>query len=547
MSMSIRVEWWMLAYVAAAAACGPRPAGAPGAGRPAAPAATGSAPAPRPARLAGRLVGHDGRPMAMAHVTVDGRAHEVAADGSFSVDLPADRFVRVRLTGVDHVDDELGLLGGSDVEVDVRLGTYPRPDALDALEVLVFSIGAGGELAPLRTVSMTRRADGVWTADIPATGPIAYEITGLTAEPGRSMNAPGRGPYRYDGDGNYATVARPTGGKVVVEVDPSALPPAGVATRVSFRRAEPVVAKVAGLPSRIARARRFGDDAARVTRAEVDAERDPTAHAALAIAYFATRPPPPGPDPDASLARAVLADVPSASPLWSMAPDAAAQVVVAANREAPDYSYVEEVLSAVDDDEAAAETLFALMWRARGDGREQDVARYYELMRDRYGRTRYARLASMFDPSRRVRPGAPVPAFDVPRYGGGDRITPKTYAGHTVLIDVWATWCKPCVAEMPHLHAAYERYRGAGFRILSVCVDDTADHVDAFRRDPRHPMPWDHAVVDGEDAAAFKQALEVAGLPTLLLVGPDGTIIATGLQLRGGGLEAILARRFGAR
>ena len=60
--------------------------------------------------------------------------------------------------------------------------------------------------------------------------------------------------------------------------------------------------------------------------------------------------------------------------------------------------------------------------------------------------------------------------------------------GKYVLIDFWATWCAPCVAELPRLQAAYARYHEAGFEIVGVSLDESKSAVVDFVRSRK--IPW---------------------------------------------------------
>lgn len=104
----------------------------------------------------------------------------------------------------------------------------------------------------------------------------------------------------------------------------------------------------------------------------------------------------------------------------------------------------------------------------------------------------------------------------------GARVTPESLRGKVVLVNVWATWCGPCRAEMPLLERMHRRHRDAGFVLLGLSVDGgSIDAVREFAR--RRGVSYPIAVIGpgGDHALA---AGGVRGYPTSFLVGRDGVV-----------------------
>jgi len=142
--------------------------------------------------------------------------------------------------------------------------------------------------------------------------------------------------------------------------------------------------------------------------------------------------------------------------------------------------------------------------------------------------------------------GDPLPEFSVPALDIPDaRYTNADYVGKTFLLDFWATWCRPCVGEMPMLHQAYREYGGDHFEILSISMDRSVDYVTRFRAG-NWPMPWNHSFVNGALRASIAARFGVKSIPKPILVDENGTILAIGRELRGKNLIKALENVLGA-
>ncbi len=102
----------------------------------------------------------------------------------------------------------------------------------------------------------------------------------------------------------------------------------------------------------------------------------------------------------------------------------------------------------------------------------------------------------------------------------GQVVTLEGLKGKVVLVNAWATWCPPCVLEMPGFQRVYEDYRDQGFTVLGISRDQgSPDLVRAFLKQKGITYPVAMAWQDG-----LGNFGEVTTLPTSFLLGKDGTI-----------------------
>jgi thiol-disulfide isomerase/thioredoxin len=113
-----------------------------------------------------------------------------------------------------------------------------------------------------------------------------------------------------------------------------------------------------------------------------------------------------------------------------------------------------------------------------------------------------------------------APAF-VRRDLTGTRVNLRADHGKVVLLNFWATWCGPCLLELPRFSAWQKQYGPAGLQVIAVSMDDDATPVRAMAR----KLNLDFPVVMGDDKLGTLYG-GVLGLPVTYLIGRDGTVSA---------------------
>lgn len=124
------------------------------------------------------------------------------------------------------------------------------------------------------------------------------------------------------------------------------------------------------------------------------------------------------------------------------------------------------------------------------------------------------------------RPGEAVPDFSVATLSG-ETLKLSDLRGRYVLLDFWATWCGPCVSELPTIRRIHDTHGADGrFSVLGMNLDDDTDTARRFVRD--HKLPWPQATLGSRPRQDVLARYAVGAVPSYFLVGPDGKLVYSG-------------------
>jgi thiol-disulfide isomerase/thioredoxin len=521
--------------------------------------------------IEGRVTGADGAVPPLAHVHVlplgdDLRATiesvQIGEDGSFMLELPGDGYFDLLVTAVNHrplriplVADEPFALTG----LRIAPAPYQYNDPLEDIRV----IGDWARFSRRGAEPMIPEDDGTFTyeRDVDA-DTLAYQLVNAERS-GRSINGTDSDYYVYDGGGDYISVVFVEGGKARISFDPrkARIIPIEDVPLVDFgergrglaeaweihrRWLEETDMRDAALQAFIEEhgtADGFEYDMADLKgylMKEMSDARGAAArrYAAVTLAGILDM----GIPLDDEEGRAITELLPVTDRMWGAEPTVLSELFTQVYGRDKAVELFEEDLDRVVEKKVRAALLLEIGLAAKGAGdstRQREI--YDDLIRtlpDEDAPYIAYRVHSELDPDLKVMAGRPVPDFEVTLLDGGT-VSKASMKGKFYLIDFWATWCGPCVREMPNLQSAYERFKGSGFQILSISLDQSVEDIAAFRAG-QWKMPWLHAFAEGMFESDIATLFEVSAIPKPVLVDPEGMIVATGEELRGKGLEETL-------
>ncbi|WP_339887340.1 TlpA disulfide reductase family protein [uncultured Flavobacterium sp.] len=138
----------------------------------------------------------------------------------------------------------------------------------------------------------------------------------------------------------------------------------------------------------------------------------------------------------------------------------------------------------------------------------------------------FAGMQSMYKENEAMKKlnGNPSPTFTYENHKGGETSL-GDFKGKYVYIDVWATWCAPCRAEIPFLQKIEEKYHGKNIVFVSVSIDAKKDYEKwrNFVKDKQ--LGGVQLIADNDWNSKFVKDFGINGIPRFILIGPDGNVV----------------------
>lgn len=519
--------------------------------------------------LKGKITGHDGKAIAMSHVFRSWNFRQldiVQADknGMFEIPLKEQGEVEYTFCGLNHLPHIVRfevLDSTKPIEINVQLQHYVYEKDVTELSI----IGGFNDYDFGNAEAMTNIGDGKFTYKLNnfTSDTLKYQVLGMVNRPEqRSINGTQADFYILDGGGDYYSVLVSPSRNFEITYETSKLSHIESKAKVTF--IDEIYNKKYALTSKLNEleqsSRMHFSKALQTQSTDIVPEpflalstqyldliaaqdkiesKDKAIMAYMSyltiLSYFDER-------PKVSLAPAldlIKRTPPESEKVKEFGYDL---VGIAKHQDmAPhEYKYIMDVIEKNPDKAFAAELLSTVIGYTIHRDEEAGIKLYNRIIAEFPDEEATSRARLSYDPNRAIQVGRKVPNFEFKSLDNPDQIiSPETLKGKYVLIDLWATWCGPCIMEMKNLHETYQAYKDKGFEILSISVDPTASPVVGFRKG-KWKMPWLNVWSEGQFQSEAAKMFEVIGIPRFVLINPDSEIIAVD-TIRGEGLRAKLA------
>ena len=416
---------------------------------------------------------------------------------------------------------------------------------------------------------MVRQPDGTYATELAnlAGEKMGYRLVGLIKGSTRSVPGTQYDDLVSDPGGGIISRATIRNGRVRIVFDPALLPRGGPDAGVTFEDSSSVMARIAALDvdmrkrqEEFARAMaqftRFGNksrdfryDWSKTVaglRRQIEEEKDPAIRQMLYISlldlnHLRAQ------EVDAETARQALAVIPPDSPLWELAPSYLLLEAVKSAGLGADGDYIQAVVTRHPSRGVRALILEQAYSNAMSLLDLERAQQYYKRLTTDFGDLISEGVRAR-PPELRIATGKTMPEFSFALLDDPSKtVTNNTFKGKCYLVNFWATWSEPSVAQIETLQRIYERYRAKDFQILSLSFDNSPRDIRRFR-ERRLAMPWLHGFIGRDEfrpGSRIHDYFEVPEIPKSILVGKDGRIAAVGRELLEGGLEKHLGKLIG--
>jgi thiol-disulfide isomerase/thioredoxin len=454
--------------------------------------------------------------------------------------------------------------GEKQIDINVQLPYYQYSGKIKELKIIHSDIGFSSRNA----VPLIKTGEYTYEIDIKTDNEIKYQIAPLLERDGY-IHGQIQDSFEYDKRGGYLSVLKPKNGIVSIKIDTELYE--NVDDKLSATITPDSVSEKAELMRYFDQAKKnwfqaladyvrlhgnrdgFAIDESQ-WKQKIDkylrSDKAPTYKhiAAVGTAFLYDR--------DVKISNYALENVPADSPLWNLFDGYVTTTLLLSGVDMTDIdrmisegsARVQKLQNFIDKFTRLSpytdskKKLLGTVIRVLISDKQFTLAEFYlesyknHLSEDEY----YVDTLNTIKRSKKTLVGKASPKFNFPSLSNQETIfQSESFKGKYVLIDFWATWCSPCIAEMSVLHSVYEQYKSKNFEILSVSIDESKSLVDSFRKG-KWTMPWKNSLLNETQIDIAKEQFNINGIPSAVLIDPTGKVIAQDRQIRGENLHRLL-------
>ena len=118
--------------------------------------------------------------------------------------------------------------------------------------------------------------------------------------------------------------------------------------------------------------------------------------------------------------------------------------------------------------------------------------------------------------------GQPAPGFSAKLLPSGQTVSLEKYRGQVILLNIWATWCAPCDAEMPAIQRLYQELGPEGLRVLAVSVDEDAGSLEVLQWATDRKLTFD---ILHDPSRNIERAYRTIGVPESFVIDRQGRVV----------------------
>lgn len=150
---------------------------------------------------------------------------------------------------------------------------------------------------------------------------------------------------------------------------------------------------------------------------------------------------------------------------------------------------------------------------------------YDEIIANTTSKSFKEEITQTYEKIKAIEKGRPSPKFDFENHKGG-KTSLDDLKGKFVYVDVWATWCGPCVAEIPHLKEVEKKYHGKNIEFVSISIDDKKDYDKWKQFVTEKELVGVQLFAENAWKSEFVKDYVITGIPRFILIDTEGNIVS---------------------